>query len=177
MLKKYLEAQGKRVYYFHAVKFSLANKLSEANRKKTVEKSVTKANWLTISLRKFFLKIDLIRFKKFYKKLESQDYDYILSDRHFYDSLVNISFLGGSTSIWKLNFQIPKPDIAVYLKTDPEIIMRRERIPDQGLEYLNAKNELYSNAPENWSLVTIDGNRDKNIIFEEIRNLCQNSIS
>ncbi len=172
LLKNYLEAQGKRVFYFHAVKFSVANKL-KSGRENDNEKSVTKANWLQIQLRKIALKLDLIRFKRLVKKLEKQGFDYILSDRYFYDSIINILYLLGSkASIWKPCFQnLIMPDLAVYLKTDPEIIMQREKVPDQGIEYLKRKELLYSNNSNNWNSVTIDGNNSQEEIFEEIKNL------
>lgn len=186
MLKNYLEAQGKRVFYFHAIKFSAANRITNYLKKiyntllrprenVTKEKSTTSASWLAIQLRKLLLFIDLCRFRKFYKKLEKQGYDYILSDRYFYDSLINIAYLLGSEAS-ELNKGIIKPNLAIYLQTDPEVIMQRERIPDQGLEYLQKKNTLYSNTSNNWNLITVDGNRSKEKIFEEIKNLCQDSI-
>ena len=108
MLKTYLESQGKKVFYFHAVQFSIANKIlchRERNEVKRGDleiassqtprndKSVTKANWLQIQLRKLALGIDLCRFSKLLKKLEHDGYDYLVSDRYFYDSVINIEYL------------------------------------------------------------------------------------
>ena len=177
LLKNYLEAQDKRVFYFHAVKFSLANIFSKNNEAEKTAKGVIKASCFTIWLRKIFLKIDLLRFKKLHAKLEKQSFDYILSDRYFYDSIININYLlGGSASKFKEKGMI-KPNLAIYLKVDPEIIMQRERKPDQGIKYLKIKNEIYSKASNNWNLITVDGNRLKEAIFEEIKKLCQNNIS
>lgn len=185
LLKNYLEAQGKRVFYFHAVEFGIANKLINLAKKplytfhrpvKSVSsKSVTKAGRFSIWLRKIALKIDLARFKKLVKKLEKQSFDCILSDRYFYDSMINIEYLlGSSTPKWELSSQkITKPDLAIYLNTIPELIMQRERIPDQGIEYLKKKELLYSDASNKWNLVTIDGNQPKEKIFEEIKKLVQ----
>ena len=40
---------------------------------------------------------------------------------------------------WKLKIE----NYSFYLQTDPNIIMQRDRKPDQGLEYLQKKKELY----------------------------------
>lgn len=168
LLKAYLENQGKKVFYFHAIQFGLAGKLSGKN--KTGEsKSVTKANIFKIFLRRIALLIDLLRFKKLRNKLRNSSYDYILSDRYFYDTVININFLGGTRK--KLpceNFIIP-PNTAIYLQASPEKIMSRERIPDQGLEYLQKKKELYDRYAEIFGMKTIDGNRNKEEIFEDIK--------
>ncbi len=130
-----------------------------------------KTGWLGILFRKIALGIDLKRFRKLIKKLEKEGFDYILSDRYFYDSAVNILYLLGSEApkyhIWRLNLQnIPKPGLAIYLKINPEVIMQRERVPDQGLEYLMAKNKLFETAAENWNLKVIDGSQPREIVFE-----------
>jgi dTMP kinase len=171
MLKNYLESEGKKVFYFHAIQFGIANRISSlscCHNKKSASKSNTKSGKLGILLRKVFLKIDICRFEKLVKKLEKNGYDYIVSDRYFYDSIVNIKFLSAST--WTFNVQVVKrPDVGVYLQTDPDIIMQRERKPDQGIEYLQKKKELYDNFAPIWNLKIINGNRNKEEIFEEIK--------
>ncbi len=171
LLKNYLETQDKRVFYFHAIKFGLANIFSETDRMEKQSESVTKANWLTIWLRKIFLSLDLWRFKNLIRKLEKDGFNYILSDRYFYDSIININYLlkGGVSKL--LKYPIIKPDIAIYLKAEPEIIMQRERKPDQGIEYLNGKKDLYDKIVTVLNLKIINGNRPKEEVFEEIKNL------
>ena len=216
LLKNHLEAQGKRVFYFHAVRFGIAERLSKLKKifylipqppynvkegeykvgeYNNVEegKSVTKANGFQIMLRRLALRIDLARFKKLAKKLEKQGFDYILSDRYFYDSLVNIGYLSGchsgrnisrigksdANTVKSLGYtwnnilvnKIIKPDTAIYLKADPVIIMQRERKPDQGLEYLKKKELLYNDIAHQWKLIIINGNQAKEKVFEEIKNL------
>lgn len=178
LLKKYLESQGKRVFYFHAIQFGIAKKLIDFRNKyclicklsgkcKTYkEKSITKAGWFSIQLRKLFLKIDLCRFKNLIKKLEKEGYDYLVSDRYFYDSIVNIEYLQAS-STWTSNVQVP--NISVYLQVSPEIIMQRDRVPDQGIEYLKRKKELYDGKINEWNMKVMDGNRDKAVILSEIK--------
>jgi thymidylate kinase len=179
ILKKYLESEGKRVYYFHAVEFSIANRLANHLKKicytfrrpttsVTKGKSVTHANLFQIWLRKIALKVDVARFKKLIKKLEKQNFDYILSDRYFYDSVINIACLLRSSTP-KLHKNIKKPDLAIYLKVEPEIIMQRERIPEQGLKYLKKKKELYDSSAEEFNLTIINGNKSKEEIFNELK--------
>ncbi|HRY27837.1 MAG TPA: hypothetical protein P5323_01740 [Candidatus Moranbacteria bacterium] len=173
LLKTYLEQQGRKVFYFHAVHFSIANQSKKQST--SVGKSVTKANWLQIQLRKLALFIDFWRFKKLFKKLKEGGFDFILSDRFFYDSIINIHYLENKT-IEKLkkcklieNWKLKIENYSFYLQSDPEIIMQRDRKPDQGLEYLQKKKELYDTAASVWNLKIIDGNRNKEEIFEEIK--------
>jgi len=181
LLQEYLESQNQRVFYFHAIGFSLATKLADFKKKyclifkikhmceiQTSAKSVTKANWLQIQLRKIFLIIDLKRFQKLVKRLEKENYDYILSDRYFYDSIINIEYLAKSDFL-KPGFRMQKPNVAFYLQTEPKIIMQRDRKPDQGLEYLKKKRDLYDKYAKEFDLQVIDGNRPQEEIFAEIK--------
>jgi len=174
LLKEYLEAQGKKVFYFHAIQFGLANKISSmpcCHNEKTESKSQTKANWFQIILRRIFLMIDMQRFKCLLKKLNKQGFDYLLSDRYFYDNVINIKYLSGNDKKIPCENFIHKPDVAIYLYADPEKIMQRERKPDQGIEYLKAKKELFDKNYSAWNLQKIDGNRSQEEIFEEVKNL------
>jgi len=67
LLKNYLETNGKKVFYFHAVQFSIGQ-LGKGTVSTASNKSVEKANWLQIQLRKLALIIDLWRFGKLIKK-------------------------------------------------------------------------------------------------------------
>lgn len=185
LLQQYLESQSKKVFYFHAIEFSLANKLAEfkhkyclickikglCNIKSSSAKSVTTANWLQIQLRKIFLRIDIWRFENLVKKLNKENFDYLLSDRYFYDSIINIEYL--SATPWISNIPIKKPDVSFFLDINSEQIMQRERKPDQGLEYLQKKAELFKEKIEEWNMQIIDANRAKEEIFEEIKNNLQ----
>ena len=170
LLKNYLESQGKKVFYFHAIQFSLANNISQKSKSEDA-KSVTEANFFQIILRRIFLMIDLMRFKKLLKKLVKEGFDYLISDRYFYDSIINIENLSSPAlkrsfrETLKLRF---RPDVSIYLQSDPEIIMQRERKPDQGLEYLKKKKELYDSFALANELKIINGNKNKEEIFEEI---------
>ncbi|HHE45965.1 MAG TPA: hypothetical protein ENL05_01295 [Candidatus Moranbacteria bacterium] len=173
LLKNYFKQQNKRVYYFHIVQFSLANKINsfflsffKKNFKKQPNiKSVTHATSGQIFLRKIFFHLDKWRFKFLCKKLKKNKYDYLLSDRYFYDSLVNIEYLSHST--WVSNIQTP--DEAFYLQTSPTVIMNRSRKPDQGIDYLQQKKKLYDAKTKLWHWKVINGDRNKEAIFEELK--------
>lgn len=166
LLKDYLKSKDKTFFYFHAVEFSIANK----NRRDPIPpiKSVTKANWLQIQLRKIALFIDILRFRRLATKLKV---DYIISDRYFYDSVVNINFLSGNEKKLCVEKYIPKPDFAFYIDVKPEVIMQRERKPDQGMEYLLAKEKIFSDKIKKWNMIVVDGERGKEEIFEDIKQI------
>jgi len=177
-LKSYLESQGKKVFYFHAGQFSISKTYNILRPHKVIsgrhKESVAKANIFQVYLRRFALMIDILRFKCLLKKLEKQGYDYLGSDRYFYDNIINIKFLSKNPKKLPCEKFIPKPDVAIYLSADPEKIMERERKPDQGLEYLKAKKELLDADYPNWNLKLIDGNRSQGEVFEEISSLISN---
>ncbi|MDP1845749.1 MAG: hypothetical protein Q8L09_03300 [Candidatus Moranbacteria bacterium] len=120
--------------------------------------------------------IDIFRFKRLLKKLKV---DYVISDRYFYDSVVNIAYLldircpnrRHRMSTLFAEKHIPKPDFAFYIDVKPETIMRRERKPDQGMEYLVAKEKLFADKIKDWEIIIIDGERNKEEISAEILKL------
>jgi len=181
LLQNYLESQEKRVFYFHAIQFGIANQMTNLlyflqpnniETKKEFQKSVTSSGKLGIILRKIFLRIDLWRFKKLFKKLKKEHFDFILSDRFFYDSLINIGYLENcAIGNWKFikNWKLEIGNLSIYLQTDPKIIMGRERKPDQGIKYLEKKKEIYDNYAPIWNLKIIDGNKSQEEVFEEIK--------
>jgi dTMP kinase len=171
LLKNYLKSRDETFFYFHAVEFSVGNKglkgLKAPIGALSPEKSVTKANWLQIQLRKIALLVDIFRFRRLIKKIKV---DYIISDRYFYDSVVNINYLETRfpSKLFAEKF-IPKPEVAFYIDIRPEIIMQRERKPDQGLEYLEVKKKIYKNRIKDWEMIVVDGEKSKEEIFEEIK--------
>jgi thymidylate kinase len=186
MLKNYLESQGKKVFYFHAIEFSFAKKINEfrlkyclicrflnsCKVKKNNADGVTKANFLQIFLRRVFLMIDIWRFKNLYKNLSKQGYEYILSDRYFYDTVINIYFLRNSNKQIPCENFIQQPNTTIYLQVDPDVIMQRERKPEQGLEYLQKKKAIFEEKTKNQAFWTIiNGNKPKEALFEEIKAL------
>lgn len=166
LFQKELENQGVQAAYFHAVHFSLpqaAKRLfARSLSKPGVAKAVTKSSGLGVLLRKGVLLLDLFRFRSYLKQLERSGVTHLISDRYFYDSLVNIAYLDG-TSIdtayarFAARF-IPKPDRAFFLSVSPEAVMTREREPEQGLQYLKDKQSLFEEAATLWGFVVIDAN-------------------
>lgn len=163
-LRTRFEAEGKRVAYFHAVEWSLpqaAKRLFQRGPKKPgAGKAVTKSSSLGVWLRQGVLLLDLVRFRRHVKQLKREGVDYLLSDRYFYDSLVNIAYLDGTPlntpyARFAVRF-IPKPTKAFFLSASPDTVMRRERAPEQGLQYLRDKHELFTEAATLWDFVVID---------------------
>lgn len=166
LLKNYLQSKGESFFYFHAIEFSIANRRGFENKDlRFKNQSVIQANWLQIQLRKIALLIDLCRFKRLMKNLEV---DYIISDRYFFDSVVNINFLSKEDKKLCAEKFIPKPDCAFFIKVSPEKIMQRERKPDQGLEYLEAKEKIFQEKIKNWDMIVVDGEKEKGEIFDDI---------
>ncbi|MDO8566274.1 MAG: hypothetical protein Q7S04_03765 [Candidatus Moranbacteria bacterium] len=182
LLREKLEREGRKIAYFHAVEFSLANRVArffkgQKSFQPGKEKASINASWFTLHTRLKFLFIDMVRFWFLRKKLRKENYDYLLSDRFFYDSIINIEYLTQKVSSLKsiLNFGtkilvkwMPKADIAFYFDISPETIMSRERTPEQGIEYLRVKQALFQQKIPQWKMIVIDANREKEIISEEI---------
>lgn len=170
LLKEYLKKRDKSFFYFHAVEFSVGNiwkrNFHNGSFASISRESVTKASWLQIQLRKIALLIDIFRFRRLMKKM---NVDYIISDRYFFDSVVNINFLSGKSKYRLAECFIPKPDRAFFIKVSPEKIMQRDRKPDQGMEYLKTKKKLFEQKAKDWNMLVIDGERGKKEIFEDIK--------
>jgi thymidylate kinase len=206
LLEERLRQEGYKTFYFHAVEFSAANRISRFFKRKQPfapgeEKASTKASWFTLFLRRLFLMIDILRFRDLARKLRRERFDFILSDRYFYDSVINIEYLqwkrnpaqsviardpstdgdrgnplrdneiatGDYTlAMTPLQRFIPRPDFAFYMDILAEEILKRERVPEQGLEYLRAKIHLFSQKKSAWHLVSIDATLDLSTIAEHI---------
>ncbi len=177
LLKKKLERKGKTVAYFHAVEFSLANKIARLCRGKKSfvpgeERATVTASILSVLLREKFLFWDMIRFYYFLYRLRKENYDYLLSDRSFYDSLINLSYLSSSRLVkfgmYFLEPLLPRADVAFYFGINPEMVMARENAPEQGIEYLRVKNILFQKKIADWHMIIINADRDQGAIFQEI---------
>ncbi|MGB5018251.1 MAG: hypothetical protein WBO66_00805, partial [Candidatus Moraniibacteriota bacterium] len=140
-------------------------------------------SWYGILLRKVFLIIDMLRFRFLIHRLQVTHYDYLLSDRYFFDTIVNIEYLesvNNQQSTINMKTESPllsvicyllfAPSMALYFDADPNEIMRRERAPEQGINYLRAKQKLFNQKISEWHMITVDANRDKDTIFQEIIN-------
>jgi len=174
LLREYFENNSKKVAYFHAVGFSLANRLrrkaqGDGTFTPGSEKASMEASSCSMLLRKLFLAIDMHRFRFLLKSLRKDGTDILLSDRYFFDSVVNIEYLSGSKAFRCLDTMIPQPDFAFFLDVSPEEVMRRDRVPEQGLEYVGKKRALFLADTDRFSLIRIDANRTKEEVFSLIR--------
>lgn len=175
LLTEKLEQDGHKVFYFHAVEFSLANRLAKIFKGKKefvpgATKAVTKSSWFSIQLRKIFLFIDILRFKSLMQKLEREHYDYILSDRYFYDSVINILYLSPEGMTLFLERFIPKPNAAFYFQITTEAIMKRTRVPEQGSNYLTDKIALFEQKKDVFGLLSVDASATETAITKSIMN-------
>lgn len=170
MLQKELKSRGHKVFYFHAITFSVANILNVGKKRSANGKTadVTRASSIAISLRKIALMIDLIRFRFFASRLSRQKYDYILSDRYFFDMIVNIAYLSHKKYIPFFSRMMIVPTHAFFLSIDPEKIMERTDAPMQGISYLREKNDVYITYKNVFSFIMINGDRNQSIISTEI---------
>lgn len=169
LLKDHFEKNGKKALYFHAVQFSIANILHKSKKIEFQEKKrdVAKASWHAIQLRKIALFIDIFRFKLLIKQNE-KNYDYLLTDRYFYDMIVNIAYLEKKEYQPFFYSQIIVPDVRFLLRIKPEYIMIRNNPPAQGRDYLEKKNELFEKYSIQFKLTPIDGGRSQEIVFNDI---------
>jgi thymidylate kinase len=172
-LSKRLADEGKRVHYFHSVHFSVAEKLSRrsksrgpAGSERAEKPGVTSASGPSIALRKLFLRVDLVRYRRLLRRLEAEGYDAVLSDRYFYDNVVNIAYLSRTTRL--LAVRIPQPTHRFYLRVQPAAIMSRGRAPEQGIAYLEAKLTLYDALAARDGLVVVDGSATEAAVAADI---------
>lgn len=175
LLQKYLEDKGHRVAYFHATEFSLANRLHRkkgANFTPGQTPAVTKASLISVLLRLLFLTIDGFRFFFYQRSLNKNGVAYLLSDRFFQDSLINILFLSQNPlvklKVLFLSWVLPKPDTTFYLKLSAHDIANRSRVPEQGMEYLEDKIRLYDSPPFSWSTEVLDATQIPENIHQEV---------
>mgnify|MGYP006355325227 FL=1 len=173
-----LLAKGHKVAYFHAIEFSLANRLSRLMRAKKnftpgEEKAVTQASFLALVLREKFMTLDSIRFHFWKRHLRLEGYDMILSDRSFYDSLINIAYLNQEKKSKLIDFGIrilttiiPKADQVFFFDLKASDIMSRSRVPEQGESYLEQKLTLYKQFAETFHFTSIDATQSEEALLK-----------
>lgn len=180
-LEEELRSIGKKVHRLHIIEFSLANKLLGSRKKEkslSPAKSVTKAGHLAVFLRKLALILDILRFNRFKTKLsKDKGFDYILTDRYFYDQIINILYLEGdfensqSPALWQKVAEklIKKPDFAFFIQVSPEIALLRDREIEQGKQFLIDKQKLFDNFKDAWKIKIIAGEETAETVFEKIK--------
>ncbi len=175
LLEDYLLKNGEKVFRFHSVEFSIAQKLlpqkrTHASQSSDTGLSQTRASWTKILLRKIAFLIDIIRFRILLRTLNNDGYTVLLSDRFFFDNVINIRYLSGNTKHLLLERIVPHTDISFLLSIDPSTIMKRDRAPEQGLDYLTSKTHLFKERSSAWNLITIDADASKDVVFSHIKN-------
>jgi hypothetical protein len=183
---EHLVKNGHKVAYFHAVEFSLANRINRFLKREKLfeagkEKAVTESSLVSLVLREKFLFIDFIRFQFWRRHLRLEGYDYILSDRSFYDSVINIEYLNLKKSSrlvrfgsWFLSRIIPRADQAFFFELKAADIINRSRVPEQGSEYLESKLKLFDAKKEVWHLISIDATQSEEIVLAKLKALALN---
>lgn len=174
LLRSHFERMGKKVAYFHAVEFSLANRLGRSVKggqdfSPGKDTANTDASFISRSLRRIFFAIDLIRFRFLLRTLERDGTDILLSDRYFYDTFINLAYLS-LPIVFRCPGErfIPRPDAAFFLDIDPVAVMRRERIPEQGVHYLETKRDLFREKVSEWRLIRIEADAPIDEVFHRI---------
>ena len=177
-----LESKGIEVDVFHAISFSVATKIrdffSGPKEKNKPRKARTSASVFSIFLRKIFILIDIIRFNLYAKRIAQKQNRAIITDRYFFDQIVNIFYLENKSDIsyvpaWLqiAEMMIRRPERAFYIKTSPHIAIEREREIEQGVEYLERKSLLYDLFSDRFHYTVIDGDLQKEEVAQEILNL------
>jgi thymidylate kinase len=168
-LKEHFEKNDKKVFYFHAIQFSIANVLNKRKGAKVQKRTsdITTASWTAIQLRKLALLIDVIRFNVLIRKLQ-KTHDYILTDRYFYDMIINIAYLQKKDYHPIFFTWIPVPDKRFFLNVHPEYIEMRDEPPAQGHDYLRDKNVIFHRYLPDFDLTTIDGSKYVQVVFDDI---------
>lgn len=175
-LREHFERSGKKVAYFHALEFSVTNRMLRFIKGKRdftpgSEKASMSASWSTLCLRKISLLIDLIAFRAYVRSLKRAHTDILLSDRYFYDSIVNVEYLSGSRPFRSFERFVIRPDIAFFLDASPESILKRENAPEQGRSYIENKQKLFQDKVTRWHLIRIDADRPISEVFLQIRDI------
>ncbi len=181
-LISHLKDGGYKPFHFHAIKFSIASSGRHKIKKPGDLKPVTKASWFSIQLRKFAFLIDLFRFEFFCRRQSKLGYTHIVSDRYYYDTLINILYLSQNkvTHYFGVDFLmklVSIPHKAYYLDVSPDVIAHRERTAEQGREYMKDKVSLYKDHLRSWNIASINGERSAEIIAEEIQSSLEENVS
>jgi len=99
----------------------------------------------------------------------------VISDRYVYSSLAYQGVAGLDLEwIKKINEHALRPDLAIFIDVDPEIVIKRLKRKKSVMENLETQRkvrEVYMKFVENGELVKIDGNKSKKEVANEILTL------
>jgi len=173
----YLKSQGLEFRKIHTTQNSIANRFRIPKKSEKDLKPVTKAGISGIYLRKLVLFLDILLFRLFLA-MNRKKLDVMICDRYFYDYLINIYYLEKksrpqvSSLIKKM---IPRPDLAIYLRTLPKIVFKRK--PEQALSYLRKKSQLFEVLKKDFHLIEIIPQKNKQDTAENIVELYSETFS
>lgn len=170
-LRAQLERDGAKVRQINATTFSVAAILTCGRKRAKDGKmpDVTTASAGAIFLRKIALYIDVMRFRLWLRWLAwAHGVTHVLSDRYFYDTVVNIAYLSHAPYMPIGRALIVRPTHALFLSVDPKAIMRRARAPEQGTRYIQDKDALYRRYVQIFGMRVIDGNQPEDDVFADI---------
>ena len=179
LIIEHLQKKDFKVATFHLIDFSLANKIKSRlkNKDGSNPPAISQASTLSLLLRKIFIIIDVIRFKSYYRNLQKQGYNILITDRYFYDQIINIFYLSKvfDVSVFPLwarivLFFMIKPTKSFYLDVTPEVALSREKEIEQGIDYLNAKKIIFDMLAPKWKMVKIDADQDLINVNQNIKN-------
>jgi dTMP kinase len=152
-------------------------KENKKNKHKLLGNPVVRWLWLFAFFVDYGLQILVkVRFRLIRRKL-------IVSDRMFYDSVIDQAINLGDNKDWLLNnlnsawmgIVFPKPDAVFYIDCPGEIAFARKNdAPD--LEYLTDRRELYRYMAKKHGWMTIDGTQSVDKIAAQIKEIVYKKI-
>ncbi len=124
-------------------------------------------------------------FQVFFKlRIKLIKHEVIISDRVFYDSLIdqaiNLGYRGerlleGLNSWWMVLI-FPTPDMVIYIDCPADIAYtRKDDAPD--IEYLAKRRKLYLNLADKYGWIKIDGTLSVEAIAEQIKGIIYNKLA
>jgi thymidylate kinase len=154
----YLKSRGFFVKYLHIIKGSLYHKIlhgiiarvSEESQKALEKNLRSKENKPSFFISKWLKKggvlINLLCFNLLYGRYKDNIRRNIVTDRYFYDDIVQAVYLGiaGRSFLSFCNKLIIQPDLVFFLKADPAAAYARKREYDE--KYFMEKSRLYADT-------------------------------
>jgi dTMP kinase len=96
----------------------------------------------------------------------------VVSDRYVYSSLAYQGAAGLDPEwIWKINERATRPDLAIFVDVEPEVVMQRLKRKKSVMEDLETQRkvrEVYTKFVERGELVRIDGGRSKKGVADDV---------
>lgn len=144
----------------------------KSRKKKLLDNPVIRWLWLLF----FFIDYSIQIFIKINPELKNKEL--IISDRIFYDSVIDQAINLGRRKDWLLksldsfwmNMIFPKPDMVIYVDCPANIAFsRKDDAPN--IEYLDERRDLYLELAGKYGWVIIDGTLSVNEISSQIKNL------